>query len=89
MRIEQVNTVARFVANAIVGEIEVAGRFVRTLDLHLWLQRMPLGMSTYPGSVPGRAVDDSDDPSHSHGMRHKRLCQPALATAACLPGGRA
>ena len=42
-------TVTRSVVTAVVREIEASVSFVVRTGLHLWLQRMPLGMPAYSG----------------------------------------
>jgi hypothetical protein len=91
MRIEQIiAAVTRSVVNATVREIQAAVSFVDALRLHLWLERMPLGMPAYASSLshlpsidgmPGR-IDTGKG-----GSKPGRLqLQPMLAVASCPTG---
>jgi hypothetical protein len=91
MRFEQ-NTVAvtRNLVIATVREIEAVVSFANAMRLHLWLQRMPLGMPAYSGSLsvsPSLDVDagriDTPQPGSKRG---RLLSQPMLALASCPAG---
>jgi hypothetical protein len=91
MRIEQIiAAVTRSVVNATVREIEAARMFADAARLHLWLQRMPLGMSAYPGSLLHSPSIDGE-PGRTEigkpGSKQGRLrLQPMLALASCPAG---
>ncbi len=100
MRFEQIiAAVTRSSVITVVREIEAVGSFARTLRLHLWLHRMPLGMPAYSRSVfdllsanllsrsddtlPGNLGGINPNPGSKHG---RRQCQPSLAFASCPAG---
>ncbi len=91
MRIEQIiAAVARTVVKATVREIEAARSFGPAC-LHLWLQRMPLGMSSgYPRSLFSSLDLPSDVDRTVHGTpgnkRGRLQLQPMLALASCPAG---
>jgi hypothetical protein len=78
----------------VVREIEAVVSFARTLRLHLWLHRMPLGMPAYSGSMSGSLSLGSDKQPGNSGTinpnpgskRGRRQCQPILAFASCPAG---
>ena len=87
MRFEQIiAAVTRPVVIATVREIEAVRVFV-CANLHLWLQRMPLGMPAYSGSMPSFSLGGDDlgwsDPGNKRG---KQLHVPAVALASCPVG---
>ena len=84
MRIEQIiAAVTRSVVNATVREIEAVVLFVNATRLHLWLQRTPLGMPAYSGSLP---LSPSPDGDAGRSKRGRLRCQPRLALASCPAG---
>ena len=94
MRSEQIiAAVTRQTVIAVVREIEAVVSF-HALRLHLWLQRMPLGMPAYSGSVSGSLSLASDSlPGNSGAInpnpgskRGRRQCQPFMAFASCPAG---
>lgn len=89
MRFEQpIAAVTRSVVIATVREIEAACVFANA-NLHLWLQRMPLGMPAYSGSLPGLSHGGDAggrspaDPGSQCGRLRR---QPLLALASCPAG---
>jgi hypothetical protein len=87
MRFEQIiATVARSVAIATVREIEAVVSFVNATCLHLWQQRMPLGMPAYSGCLLVSPFDGDAGWINSADPGSKRGClryQPMLALASC------
>ena len=90
MRFEQIiAAVTRPVVIATVREIETARVFVNALCLHLWLQRMPLGMPAYSGSMPFSSLGGDAggiNPGDPVSKRGRLRCQPLLALASCPAG---
>lgn len=87
MRFEQIITaVTRPVVTATVREIKAVVTFANALRLHQWLQRMPLGMSTYLGSMPASPLGGDGGWTCQHGFDSKRghlQAQPLLVPASC------
>ncbi len=90
MRFEQIiAAVTRSVAIATVREIEAVVSFVNATRLHLWLQRMPLGMPPYSGllAVSPLCGDAGGIEIPGCGSKRGRLrYQPMLALASCPAG---
>ena len=82
--------VTRSVAIATVREIEAVVSFVGAACLHLWLQRMPLGMPAYSGSLSVSSSLGGDagriDTPQPGCKRGRLLCQKILALASCPAG---
>jgi hypothetical protein len=88
MRFEQIiAAVTRPVVIATVREIEAARVFANA-SLHRWLQRMPLGMPAYSGSLPLSSFGDAGgiNPADPGSKRGRSRCQPLLALANCPAG---
>lgn len=91
MRFEQIITaVTRPVVIATVREIKAVVSFANDMCLHLWLQRMSLGMPAYPDALcmsPGGDLGRHD--SGPFGSKHDKLrLQPKLALVSCPAGIR-
>ena len=90
MRFEQnIAAVTRNWVIATVREIEAVVSFANAMCLHLWLQRMPLGMPAYSGSLsPSPSLDgDAGRIDTVPGCKRGRLpSQPTLVLASCPAG---
>jgi len=82
--------ITRSVVITTVREIEAVVSFANAMRLHLWLQRMPLGMPAYSGSLsvsPSLDVDAGRIDTAQPGSKRGRLLgQPMLALASCPAG---
>jgi len=89
MRQEQtIATVARVVITTI-REMEAVVLFVRAAALHLWLRRMPLGMSGHPRSLsdlPHRGMPGRGYLGNPGSKRSNLLAMQTLALASCPAG---
>jgi len=91
MRFEQIITaVTRPVVIATVREIKAVVSFANDMCLHLWLQRMSLGMPAYSDALSMSPVGDlGRHDSGPSGSKHDKLrLQPMLALASCPAGLR-
>lgn len=91
MRIEQnIAAVTRSLVITTVREIEAVVSFANAMCLHLWLQRMPLGVLVYPGSLSNSAMlcgnccgIDTGNPGSKRGRSQFQLM---LVLAGCPTG---